>query len=98
MSISRWIQKIVNMFRPKQRIEGVIKFFDRKKRFGFIVATGKEYFFHAAAIRGGDYRYLQDGVQVTFILVKGRKGLQADDVIICDKKTKPKSPSKPKAR
>lgn len=91
MSISRIINKIKNWFQPKQRQQGTIKFFDRKKRFGFIIAADNEYFFHAAAIRGGDYRYLQDGVAVTFILVEGRKGLQADDVIILTKNVKPKT-------
>jgi len=79
-------QKIMSLFKPKERQKGVIKFFDRKKRFGFIVAADSEYFFHAAAIRGNDYRFLQDGVEVGFVLVQGRKGLQADDVMILSKK------------
>ena len=82
MSISRLLKKIKSWFSPKKRQQGTIKFFDRKKRFGFIIASENEYFFHAAAIRGGDYRYLQDGSQVTFVLTEGRKGPQADDVII----------------
>ena len=65
----------MSWFKPKERQKGVIKFFDRKK-----------YFFHAAAIRGNDYRFLQDGVEVGFVLVQGRKGLQADDVMILSKK------------
>jgi CspA family cold shock protein len=80
------IQRILGWFKPKERQNGVIKFFDRKKRFGFIIAADSEYFFHAAAIRGNDYRFLQDGVEVSFVLVQGRKGLQADDVVILSKK------------
>jgi cold shock protein len=79
------LEIIKNWFRPKQRHEGVIKFFDRKKRFGFIIGTDNEYFFHAAAVRGGDYRFLQDGAHVTYTLVKGRKGPQADDVMVVTK-------------
>ncbi len=90
MSISQFFQKFLNWFRPKQRKDGTVKFFDRKKRFGFIIAADNEYFFHAAAIRGGDYRHLQDGVQVSFVIVQGRKGPQADDVIILAKSSKPK--------
>lgn len=82
MRILNVIHRIKNWFKPKQRQEGLIKFFDRKKRFGFIIANDNEYFFHAAAIRGGDYRFLQDGIKVDFVLVNGRKGLQADDVMI----------------
>ncbi len=88
MSILGICQKIKNWFRPKQRQDGTIKFFDRKKRFGFIVASDNEYFFHAAAIRGGDFRYLQDGTKVSFVLVQGRKGPQADDVVIIAKTKK----------
>ncbi len=86
MTISKLFKKLRNLFKPKQRLDGKVKFFDRKKRFGFIISADNEYFFHAAAIRGGDYRYLQDGTSVTFVLVKGRKGLQADDVIILRKR------------
>jgi CspA family cold shock protein len=92
MSISRIFQRIKNLFIPQQRHDGVIKFFDRKKRFGFIIADQQEYFFHAAAIRGSDYRFLQDGVKVNFVLVSGRKGMQADDIIIIG----PKRLRKPK--
>ena len=52
MSISRLLKKIKSWFSPKKRQQGTIKFFDRKKRFGFIIASENEYFFHAAAIRG----------------------------------------------
>ena len=83
--IMKIFNRIVSWFKPKPRYSGEIKFFDRKKRFGFIIAQESEYFFHAAAIRGGDYRYLQDGVKVTFALTQGRKGPQADDVMIVAK-------------
>jgi CspA family cold shock protein len=88
MSIFGLCQKIKNWFRPKIRQEGTIKFFDRKKRFGFIIASDNEYFFHAAAVRGGDFRHLQDGTKVTFVLIQGRKGAQADDIVIVAKTKK----------
>ncbi|MDP3562464.1 MAG: cold shock domain-containing protein [Legionellaceae bacterium] len=64
------------------RLSGTIKFFDRKKRFGFIVANKNEYFFHAAATNPGDFRSLQDGVAVTFVVVEGKKGPQANNIEI----------------
>lgn len=64
------------------RESGTIKFFDRKKRFGFIVSGKKEYFFHAAATKPRDFRELQDGRAVTFIVVNGKKGPQADKIEI----------------
>lgn len=59
---------------------GTIKFFDRKKRFGFIVAGNKEYFFHATSTKPNDFRALRDGVNVTFNVIQGKKGAQADNV------------------
>lgn len=84
MSIQRIIQRLKQFFCPgsKKRLSGKIKFFDRKKRFGFIVAEKQEYFFHAAATRPRDFKALQDGVAVTFRVVKGRKGPQADNIEI----------------
>lgn len=79
----RLIQRLKNLFcAPKtgNRITGTIKFFDRKKRFGFIVADKQEYFFHASATHPKNFRALQDGAKVTFILIQGKKGPQADRV------------------
>lgn len=59
---------------------GIIKFFDRKKRFGFIVAGEKEYFFHATSTKPNDFRALRDGAAVTFNVIQGKKGAQADNV------------------
>ncbi len=79
------IQYLKNLFCPKKsgtRLAGTIKFFDRKKRFGFIVADKQEYFFHATATHPKNFRALQDGAKVTFILIQGKKGPQADSVEI----------------
>ena len=64
----------------KKKLSGTIKFFDRKKRFGFIVSGKNEYFFHAAATKPHDFKSLQDGVSVRFNVVIGKKGPQADHV------------------
>jgi CspA family cold shock protein len=85
MSIKNILQAIKNFFIKPQagkKISGTIKFFDRKKRFGFIVAGKKEYFFHAAATRPADFKLLQDGVAVRFSLSQGKKGPQADHIEI----------------
>ncbi|MDF1677749.1 MAG: cold shock domain-containing protein [Legionellaceae bacterium] len=62
--------------------QGTIKFFDRKKRFGFIVAGQKEYFFHASAAKPEDVKGLRDGAKVYFVLIEGKKGPQADSIEI----------------
>jgi len=83
MSLKRIIQKVKAFFfgsGKREKIVGKIKFFDRKKRFGFIVAGQHEYFFHAAATNPRDRNSLRDGVEVRFMIVQGKKGPQADKV------------------
>lgn len=90
MSIKSIFQRLKGLFFPqkhkakhsKKLIQGHIKFFDKKKRFGFIVAENNEYFFHAQGTNPRDFKRLQDGVAVKFVLVQGKKGLQADKVEI----------------
>ena len=66
-----------SIFNKKRKQSGTIKFFDRKKRFGFIIAGKKEYFFHATAAKPEDVRRLRDDANVRFMLIQGKKGLQA---------------------
>ena len=85
MSIKNIIQALKRIFLKagkKSKISGTIKFFDRKKRFGFIVAGKQEYFFHAAATKPADFKSLQDGVAVKFNIIQGKKGPQADNIEI----------------
>lgn len=77
------LQKLKQLFcgsKESQALMGTIKFFDRKKRFGFIVSGKNEYFFHAAATKPSDFKSLQDGVAVRFKVVQGKKGPQADKI------------------
>lgn len=63
------------------RISGSVKWFDRRKGFGFIAqAEGPDVFVHYSAIRGEGYRNLTDGQAVEFSVETGPKGLQARDV------------------
>lgn len=79
------LQTLKQLFCPVKKDmfhEGKIKFFDRKKRFGFIISGKNEYFFHAAATRPRDFKLLQEGKAVKFILIQGKKGLQASKISI----------------
>lgn len=67
---------------PQEKQRGKVKFFDKKKRFGFIISEKNEYFFHAASVTPGDFKRLRDGADVLFILTEGKKGLQADRIEI----------------
>lgn len=85
MSIKNIFQTLKSIFSGKKnntKIAGNIKFFDRKKRFGFIISDTQEYFFHAAATKPSDFKSLQDGAAVRFNVVQGKKGPQADNIEI----------------
>lgn len=81
-NIMCWLKQIFSGLCKTKKLSGTIKFFDRKKRFGFIISGKNEYFFHAAATRPGDFKLLQDGVKVQFNVVTGKKGPQADNIQI----------------
>ena len=82
--ITRIIQAIRRCFSSSKsgKQQGIIKFFDRKKRFGFIIAGQQEYFFHASSARPEDVKGLRDGARVHFVLIQGKKGPQADCIEI----------------
>lgn len=63
------------------REQGVVKWFNANKGFGFITRdSGDDIFVHYRAIRGEGHRTLHEGERVEFHLKRGDKGLQADDV------------------
>lgn len=62
-----------------ERHEGVVKWFDERKGFGFIVREdgGADVFVHYSQIVGQGFRTLRDGQRVSFELGAGPKGPQA---------------------
>ncbi|MBL6749644.1 MAG: cold-shock protein [Nevskia sp.] len=65
------------------REEGKVKWFDNAKGYGFIQRNaGDDVFVHFRQIRGEGFRTLQEGQQVSFNIVQGQKGLQAEDVAL----------------
>jgi len=64
---------------------GTVKWFDKAKGYGFIQRDkGEDVFVHYRAIRGDGYRSLLDGQRVEFVVTKGQKGLQAEDVSVLE--------------
>jgi CspA family cold shock protein len=60
---------------------GTVKWFNDSKGFGFISReNGQDVFVHFRAIQGTGFRTLQEGQKVSFRVVQGQKGLQADEV------------------
>ena len=67
---------------------GTIKWFNNARGYGFInrdenTQDAEDIFVHYRNIRGEGYRSLNEGQRVEFDLLKGDKGLQAEDVVAC---------------
>ena len=61
--------------------QGTVKWFNAEKGFGFIaVDGGQDVFVHYSAIQMDGYKSLEEGQRVSFEVVQGEKGPQADAV------------------
>lgn len=62
---------------------GTVKWFNEEKGFGFIAQDngGPDVFVHFRAITGQGFKTLNEGEKVTFDVVQGQKGLQAENVM-----------------
>jgi cold shock protein len=60
---------------------GTVKWFNAGKRYGFIArSNGEDVFVHFSAIEASGYRTLEEGMSVAFVVNRGPKGLQAEQV------------------
>ena len=63
-------------------MKGTVKWFDSKKGYGFISdEAGKDIFVHYSGIAGDGFKTLDEGQAVTFDLVDGKRGKQAENVM-----------------
>ncbi|HOD64679.1 MAG TPA: cold-shock protein [Smithellaceae bacterium] len=61
--------------------EGKVKWFNERKGFGFIEQEGgSDIFVHFSAIQSSGFKTLTEGQQVSFDVVQGKKGLEAENV------------------
>ena len=68
-----------------ENIQGSVKWFDKKKGYGFISCEeGEDIFVHYSAINGEGYRNLYEGQRVEFEVVQGKKGLEAKNLNIIE--------------
>ena len=67
------------------RETGTVKWFDAKKGYGFIAGEqGQDIFVHYSSIQGDGYRALEEGQRVEFTVGEGKKGPQAQDVVVLE--------------
>lgn len=65
-----------------EKKQGIVKWFQKEKGFGFIQCEGHDYFVHFSGIIAEGYKTLPDGAQVSFTAIDGVKGKQAHEVEI----------------
>ncbi|HCX03315.1 MAG TPA: cold-shock protein [Clostridiales bacterium] len=62
-------------------MNGTVKWFDAKKGFGFITGEdGQDVFVHYSKINKPNFKTLEEGEKVTYNVVEGPKGPQAEEV------------------
>ena len=62
---------------------GTVKWFNSTKGFGFIERDSKQdVFVHYSEIQSEGYRSLEEGQRVEFTVADGRKGPQAQNVVL----------------
>jgi CspA family cold shock protein len=63
--------------------EGIVKWFNEKKGFGFIEQEdGPDVFVHHTGISGTGFKSLSEGDRVTFDIEQGEKGPKAENVTV----------------
>lgn len=62
---------------------GIVKWFNAEKGFGFItVEGGNDVFAHFSAIQGEGFKTLEEGQKVSFDIVEGARGPQAANITV----------------
>ncbi|MGO1043277.1 cold-shock protein [Clostridioides difficile] len=62
---------------------GIVKWFNNEKGFGFIsIEGGDDVFAHFSAIQTSGFKSLEEGQQVSFDIVKGARGPQAENITV----------------
>lgn len=63
------------------RQNGTVKWFNETKGYGFITPeSGPDVFVHFRAVEGNGFKTLAEGQKVSFEVVQGQKGMQAERV------------------
>lgn len=63
--------------------DGIVKWFNPQKGFGFIATEdGRDIFVHFSDVQSDGFKTLNENDAVTFDIVKGEKGLRAANVVV----------------
>ena len=80
---------------PIEAAEGLVKWFDPRKGFGFIIGPeGQDIFTHYSVIHGDGFKVLKDGASVQYDAVKTEKGWKATRVVRLEAVEVPAAPAK----
>ncbi|MFT9495620.1 cold-shock protein [Anaerosolibacter sp.] len=64
-------------------MSGTVKWFNADKGFGFITGEdGKDVFAHFSQINSGGFKTLEEGQKVSYDVVQGPKGPQAENITV----------------
>ena len=64
-------------------MNGTVKWFNNEKGYGFITAEdGKDVFAHFSQINKEGFKALEEGENVSFDVVEGAKGPQAENITV----------------
>ncbi|SET29871.1 cold-shock DNA-binding protein family [Natronincola peptidivorans] len=64
-------------------MNGTVKWFNAEKGFGFITGEdGKDIFAHFSQINSDGFKTLEEGQSVSFNVVQGAKGPQAENITV----------------
>ncbi len=64
-------------------MNGTVKWFNAEKGYGFITSEeGNDVFAHFSQIQSEGYKTMDEGNKVTFDVVNGPKGPQAENIVV----------------
>jgi len=64
------------------KVNGIVKWFNESKGFGFIEQqSGPDVFAHYSSIASSGFKTLVEGQQVEFTVTEGQKGPQAENIV-----------------
>lgn len=65
------------------KTQGTVKWFNEEKGFGFIEQqSGPDVFAHYSSIASSGFKTLAEGQRVEFTVTQGKKGPQAEDIVV----------------